>query len=410
MTAMSEDGLDLALFDPFTSAGQRASGALLAAARAQQPVFHSPVLQAWVVTRYDDVVAALRAPEVFSSAEVLGPPAEEKVRARLAGRVPGGATLIGWDDPEHRRMRRVLQPAFASPRLRAMRPRIRERTERRLAGLDDQTVVDVRTEIALPLTLEIVFDLIDMPESLRADCEMWSQDWNRLVQAALEGLDLDTQLDLADSAVRLHGVVEDLIAQRRRRPGDDLISEVLAVQQTAEEPLDDAELLSLFPGLIFAGQETTASLLVHAVDVALDRGVGPELAADEDAAARFLEEVARLRSPVAGMARVATRPTTLGGTAIAAGDRLFLHFGSANLDAEQFPDPGRLDTTRPPHHLAFGRGPHACVGAALGRAEALDAFMLIFGRWPGLGRAGTPAPAPHYFLNVLDQLLVHPVP
>lgn len=145
-------------------------------------------------------------------------------------------------------MKRVLQPAFASPRLRAMRPRIRERTGRRLDALGRSAAVDVLGEIALPLTLEIVFDLIDMPTTLRADCERWSSDWNRLVGAAMEGLDLDTQLALADSAVRLHETVSELIAERRQRPGDDLISEVLAGQATADEPLDEAELLSLFPG------------------------------------------------------------------------------------------------------------------------------------------------------------------
>ncbi|MFG1607812.1 cytochrome P450 [Actinoplanes sp. NPDC049265] len=407
MTAPTESDLD-PLFNPFTTSGQEVMDEVLAAAREHRPVFFSSLLQAWVVTRADDVTRALEDPATFSSVGVLGNPPRKEIAEVLAGRVPEGATLIGWDEPQHRRMKSVLVSAFSRRQVRAMMPGMERRTAALLDGLPAGTPVDALTDIALPLSLDVIFDVIGVPAASRDEFFGWSQDWGRLHGAELEGLDLDHQLRLANSALLLHTAMADLIEARRTDPADDLISAVLAAEAAETVPLPAQELLSLFPGLIFAGHETTAQLIVRALARLLGTPERRELLADDDTLARFVEETARLDSPVGGMARTVTRPARLGGVDLGPGDRVFLHFGSANRDpgAVRDPEDFALDRKVPTAHLAFGRGIHACVGAALGRAEAQVVLRTLVTRWPDARVAGPPELQPHYFIRGFSSLRI----
>ncbi len=390
---------------PFTPEGQDAASEVLAHLRQTTPVFFSPELGSWVVTRYDDANTVLRDATTFSSSGALGaPPIPEVADVLDAGRVTDGATLIGWDEPEHGRMRTMLAAAFTPARSRLLQPVIRRRTERILDGLSTNRSVDVLNEIALPIALDTVFDLIGVPEAQRAECFRWSTEWGRLHGAALEGLEPSAQAELARSAVNLHQTMSGLLDARREAPQDDLLSAVLAEQATSAEPLSDVELLSLFPGLVFAGHETAANLVANTLWLMLVHG------SDVEEIGAAVDEAARLESPFAATARTTTCPVRLGQVDLPAGERVSVHLGSANRDESLYDKPASFDPSRANlnKQLAFGRGAHFCIGSSLAHVEVTTVLQVMFDRWPNMTLAALPRRAGHFLMRGFASLEVLP--
>lgn len=356
-------------------------------ARREQPVFFSPVFHMWFVTRYEDVMAVLMDTQTYSSRDTIPthPEMAPEVREALAGyRNP--KHLINADPPDHTRMRSLMNHAFTPRRVAALEPSIRDVANGFIDGFIDRGRVDLMDALAYPLPLTVILRMIGVPPEDMDSCRRWSNSisewaWGQQV------LPVERLAACARGMVEFMQYTEALVEKRRRDPQEDLISHLLAAREDGVEPLSAEALVDIIPGLILAGNETTANLIGNTILLLLSHaGLWEEVRADPAAVERAVEEGLRMDASVTGMPRTATRDVELGGVQIPAGSMLFLLYGSANRDDAHFPHPESFDILRGKDaaHLAFGRGIHYCIGAPLGRLEARVAIELLAGRLPGL--------------------------
>lgn len=356
-------------------------------ARREQPVFFSPVFHMWFVTRYEDVMAVLMDPQTYSSRDTIPthPEMAPEVREALAGyRNP--KHLINADPPDHTRMRSLMNHAFTPRRVTALEPSVREIANSLIDGFIDRGRVDLMDAFAYPLPLTVILRMIGVPPEDLKSCRRWSNSisewaWGQQV------LPVERLAACARGMVEFMHYTEALVEARRRDPQDDLISHLLGAREEGVDPLSPEALVDIIPGLILAGNETTANLIGNTILLLLSHaGLWEEVRADPAAAERAVEEGLRMDASVTGMPRTATRAVELGGVQIPAGSMLFLLYGSANHDDAHFARPESFDIHRGKDavHLAFGRGIHYCIGAPLGRLEARVAIELLAGRLPGM--------------------------
>jgi len=256
--------------------------------------------------------------------------------------------------------------------------------EELLAQVATDGEADLVAHLAYPLPVAVICELLGVPEADREAVKGWSD-----AMVALQWANLDTEAHVAAAreVVAFHDYVGRLVEQRRTEPGDDLITDLTRVRPD-DEPLSEPDLVRQLTGLFTAGHETTTNLLAHAVILlAANPAQWDRMCADpEGLAPAAVEETLRRDSSVLGMHRVATEPLELGGAHIDAGDRVQLAFAVGNHDASVFEEPERFDLDRPREraHLAFGAGPHFCVGAPLARLEARVALETLARRAPDL--------------------------
>jgi cytochrome P450 len=366
-------------------------------ARREAPVFYSEAVGAWIVTRYDDVVAAAKDPEAFSNAEAVRP-AElpEQVQAILDGGEAYGKALpmLATDPPRHGRLRKYTARALAQ-RVSGSEPRVRELAHR----LSDDVAassgdVDLLTAFCSPLPVTMIMELQGVPATDHAWVKAGSD-----AMVALQWGDLPPEeaKACARRVVAFHDYFAELVEGRRARPRDDVISDMTQALPDGERPLETPELVRQMTGLLTAGHETTANLIAHAVLLLLDdRRRWQALCADPAGYAPLVvEEALRADSSVLGMLRRTTTDVELGGVTIPAGDRVQLMFASANHDAAHFAEPESFRPERDDarHHVAFGAGIHFCIGASLARLEARVALEELATRLPSLTLATRDRPA-----------------
>lgn len=354
-----------------------------ARARVEQPVFFSPSLQAWVVTRYEDVRAILQRPETFSSRDTLRPavqfsPQTLEVLATGFGFIP---VITNTDGAAHRRFRVPLQHVFRPARMRSIEGPIRAAAAGFLASLEARGEMDLVAEFAAPLALHGVLQLCEVPAGDVEQVVGWIHDAKALTMSALEP---EMQVACARSFVAVQRYVAGLAERRRAAPEDDLIGSLLAVRADQGAPLETAEVVNTTLGTLLAGLDTTSSLIVNAMFILLSSPARWAAVRDQpDTIPAVLEEALRLDSPVPVFIRTAVREAIVGRVAIPEGAVLILAYGSANRDSARFPVPDSYDPSRSPNpHLAFGHGVHACVGAPLARLEgriALEALRRLRG-------------------------------
>lgn len=364
-------------------------------------IFFSEQLQAWVVSRYDDVVQALRQPTIFSSVGLLPAPTDPDILAMLEGKVPAGGSLIGWDPPDHTRMRAVLSEAFTPKRIAALEPAIWQQCERLIDRFELLGSVDLHAEFSMPLAIAIPFSLIGVPEEMWEECSRRSNDFALFLTDVTGSFDKTRLIELAQSVLRLHEYLGELIEQRRVDPKDDLISAVWQARRESGVELSDFEMLSMFPGLLFAAHATTAPLITTAMYELLSRDVDwTELVNDTSRRKTAIEEILRYEGPILGMLRTVLTETRLGGKDLHPGERVFLVYTSANHDADVYHDADslHLDRRHEQAHLAFGRGIHFCIGAPLARLEAHVALQCLAQRVPGMRLAPHVPPMEPSFL------------
>ncbi|QWF80976.1 cytochrome P450 [Amycolatopsis sp. CA-230715] len=338
-------------------------------------------IEAWLVTRYDDV------------REVLGDPARFSSRSGMAGHLlanqpPDAPVEEGdfhrMDGAEYLRFRRVMGPAVTTvKRTELFRPVVQRRVDELLDDLTGETAgpADLHARFANPLTSSVIAELLDIPE---ADRSVFAN----LAETLFDGT--TAVEDLATVQVSLFGYLRTLVVERMRHPGEDVISVMAAKARQAEQPFTELELTKIAAALLAAGFDTTARAITYGVLALLnDPAQFAALRDDPALAPNAAEETLRLLAIGSGMLRVATVDTEIAGTPVAAGDYVVAAAQSANHDPARFTEPERLDVTRPRGpHLAFGHGPHQCPGQHIARLELTAVLATLPRRVPSLRLAG----------------------
>jgi cytochrome P450 len=400
-------------FNPFDQAFIQDPGPLLAFARREVPVFFSPAVNAWVVTRFDDVQQVLREPQRFTSKEILSITdlLSPEVRELVGERIPMEGTLIGLDGEVHQRLRRVLNGAFTPARIAELEADVTELATTLLADFARRGSADLVAELCYSLPLWTISRLIGIPDDEVPTFRRGIEDWAELTTAYIMGASLEHQLALAERIIALHERIEELFDERRRAPRADLLSAILEREES--DHLTRHEMLSLVPGLFLAGQETIAQTLALGLHHLLeDRRLWWSLVDDPSLVEPMVEELLRRDGPVFGMWRNVTEDCTIAGTSIPAGSRLYLSFWSADVDAMRYVEPEELDVARASRlHLAFGRGVHYCIGAPLARMELRVALSMLARDYPDLrlARDFSANYMPHFFLRGLTSLNVESI-
>ena len=342
--------------------------------RAMAPVFQDSQSGSWHVFRYDDVQRVLSEHATFSS--------------RMGGDNPSGtgqlfaASLITTDPPRHRQLRSLVTQAFTPKAVDALAPRIAGLTNELLDGIAAGGSADLIRDLAYPLPVIVISELLGIPAEDRERFKHWSDVIVSQTRTAPAGETQDT------TTSEMVEYFLALIDRRRSRPGTDLISSLLSAEIGGQR-LTVPELLGFCSLLLVAGNETTTNLIGNAVlCLAESPGTLGRLLEEPGLLPQALEEVLRFRSPVQSMYRVAVAETVLSGQRVPAGAPIVAWIGSANRDGQQFPAAAEFDIDRSPNrHLAFGHGIHFCLGAPLARLEARIALEALLTRLPGLSLA-----------------------
>jgi cytochrome P450 len=354
------------------------------ALREADPVHWSPMLQSWVLTRYDDVLAALKDYAHFSS---------ERTRARStlvqalesyrlsSGPAGTAATMLSLDPPAHTRMRSLVNKAFTPRVVERIRPHISEIANELLDDLPEPGRLDIMADFAVPLPVIVIAEVLGVPPDDRGRFKAWSTD----IAGSLSG-PFQTP-DAIERAVRSANEIADYfreqIALRRREPRDDLVSALCAAEEQGDLLTED-ELIATCILLLVAGNETTTNLIGNGMLALLQHpDERRRLQADASLIPGGVEEMLRYDSPAQMTARIATGEFEMWSQRFEEGQVVALILSAANRDPAQFPDPGRFDVSRHPNrHLAFGQGVHYCLGAPLAVAEAQVAFETLLRRLP----------------------------
>lgn len=378
--------------------------------RAERPVsFHEePVLPIlpqgpgfWSLTRHADILEASRTPEVFSSAKGTSIGDQPEVFNEFFG------SMINMDDPRHARLRRIVSRGFTPRRIQQVEGEVARSAAAIIDRVIEKGSCDFVTEIAAPLPLKIICDMMGIPES------QWNfvfERTNTILGAGDPEYTTDIEQiipNLLRAGAELAELVKDLASHRRTNPSDDLTSELVNAELEGER-LTDQELGSFFVLLAVAGNETTRNAISHGMKALSDH---PEQRAlwqrDFDGVTpTAIEEIVRWATPVIHFRRTATRDTKIGGQAIGAGQKVVLWYCSGNRDEAVFDEPFRFDLRRSPNeHVGYGGpGPHFCLGAHLARREITVMFRELFKRLPDLEISGPPERLQSFFIHGIKHM------
>ncbi len=360
--------------------------ASLAFLREHDPVHWSDELAAWVLTRYDDVSLVLRDPRWRRS------------------RPPGEKSLDDWglpgidavmrnmflvqDPPDHTRLRGLVGRAFTPTAIAAMESRIEALVAELLDTIESRGRFDLIADFAVPLPATVIAELLGVPAADLNRFKRWSDDFAVVI-------DIVPNADwpaLEASVTEFAAYVRELADERRAAPRDDLLSGLVARHEG--DALTEDELVATVILLIAAGHETTTNLIGNGILTLLTHPDSfTRLRADPTLAPTAVEELLRYEPPVAMTSRLAGEAMSIRGQSILAGQDAMLSLAAANRDPAAFPDPDRFDIGRTPNrHLAFGMGPHFCIGSPLARLEGRIALTRLVERFPTLRLAPDASP------------------
>jgi len=351
--------------------------------RAQGPLHWSDKHRAWLAVSHEAVNDGLRDP--WLSSERI-PSFERAAAARPPGFSKVVDLLRGWmvfhDPPTHDRLRDPVRRVFTPMRLERLAPVVEATVDDLLDRVADEGSGDLRPLLTTPLPALVIADLLGVPRADRQQFQGWSDQLAQVVFAA-ETLGTDADVAIA-AAEHFSSYFDDLVEQRRRRPGDDVITAL--VQASDAGGPTPQELVGACTLLLFAGHETTSGLLANGACVLLeDETARARLEADASLWPSAVEELLRCEGPAKLMARKATEDRSWCGADIRARDTVYLVILAANRDPAVFAEPDTFDVTRDPNpHFGFGWGLHHCLGAALARLETRIALRRLFERFPKL--------------------------
>jgi cytochrome P450 len=371
--------------------------ALYDALRAESPNYWHAAGPAHFVTRYADVLAALQNAGPVSQGGYQHGSRARAIEARLpAGDRPLFHEVLEFeslyvsrsDGEKHDRLRRLAHRAFTPRRVKQMDEAVVRFTNELVDEWSGGETVDVIAELGAKLPLMVIADVLSVPQADRQQI----RDWSDTISKNRGGVDLEA-LRAGHAAIgAFREYVADLVIEKRKHgDGSEL---VLALLEAADdgEHLSEEELVAMFVVLLFAGNETTTNLIGNGTrQLLLHRDQWQRLVDDPELIGTGVEELLRYDSPVQFLLKVAAEHLEIAGRPVGEGETVILSLGGANRDAEQFPDPHRLDVGRKPNrHVALGFGTHFCLGASLARMEGRVAFQTLTQRFPDLDFAAEP--------------------
>ncbi|MEU7325980.1 cytochrome P450 [Streptomyces griseoviridis] len=392
---------------PFDGSSYRGPDARYARWRTEEPVTRVRTaggVDAWLVTRYEDVRAAQADPRL-SRALACGPAAP-----RIGGTMyTTPEMIISMDSPEHSRLRKLVAGAFTQRRVERLRPRVQSVLDGLLDDIEAKgSPADLVPQLTLPFPLTVIGELLGVPPEDLRQFERWARAFATVDdraggEASLEGL------------AKLSEYIVGLIARKRSSPSDDMLSELITARDQGDR-LSEPELVTFGFTLIGAGFDTTANQLANSVlaligrhrdqwETLVARPARIPTAVDE-----LLRHVNLFATDTSGFPRIAAEDLEIGGVRIAAGDAVLLSLASANRDGTVFEDPDRLDVGRAHNpHLSFGHGIHHCLGKHLGRMEMEIALTGLVSRLPELRLAVAEAELPWHVGEINHTLTSLPV-
>jgi cytochrome P450 family 142 subfamily A polypeptide 1 len=346
--------------------------------REHAPAYWDAANCVWALTRYADVIAAEKDPATYSSHRAPRPHGDH---------LP---MMISMDDPEHARRRKLVSNGFTPRRVRAHEATIRRICTEIVDRVAPRGECDFVWDIAAPLPLLLIADLLGFPPESYDDLLRWSDD---LIRATTADPAPEVALAAMQAMLAFRDFQLEVIADRRARPQDDLVT-ILCDAEIDGERLDDESIIQESLLILIGGDETSRHVMTDGMLALLEHPDQLAILRDDPGAIeQGVEELLRWVSPIKNMARTVTRDVELYGQTLRAGDQVVLMYPAANRDPAVFPDPDRLDVRRYPNpHLAFGFGPHFCMGASLARVELRVMFSELLRRLPDLHLAGDPLP------------------
>ncbi len=366
--------------------------------REEAPVHQTP-LGFWAVSRYEDVLSVVRNPEMFSSLaqsnSFVTTPPPEVIEIAKEG-YPRVNTLLSNDPPSHTQFRNLVNKAFLPKRVAQLEDSIRKITNDLIDAFINDGKVDLVEQFAVGVPLTVIADALGVDRADMPKFKKWSDD----SVAPLSGmLTPERQIECAHSRIEFQNYMVDRVHEREANLRDDLLSDLVQARfdsgERAGEGMTMAEMLDVIAQLLVAGNETTTKLIAAATLMLIEN---PEqmakVRADHSLIPNLVEEALRMEAPVQMLPRFTKDDVEVGGVAIPKGSVVMVMYGCANRDGAKYPNPDMFDIERDNARtqMAFGQGPHFCVGAALARSEARIAFELLLSRLNNIALASVDTP------------------
>jgi cholest-4-en-3-one 26-monooxygenase len=366
--------------------------------RRASPVHWDPVAQVWGIAKYHDVVAVEKNPKTFSSYRAPRPHGEH---------LP---MMISMDDPEHQRRRSLVNRGFTPRRVNGHEPMLRDLCRTIINKVAEKGSCDFVWDIAAPLPLLVIAELLGYDSSWHDDLLRWSEELMLPTEPDITPEMIQQRLEAGSRTImEFRDAQLGIIADRRKNPRDDVIT-TLCEAEIEGERLDDESIVQETLLILIGGDETTRHVISAGMLALLENP--DQLAALRDGDADIAvaaEEMIRWASPVQNMGRTATQDVVIGDQTIKDGQQLMLFYPSANRDDDVFADAQAFDIRRQPNpHVAFGFGTHFCLGAALARLECRLMFTELLRRLPDL-ELTTDEPLPRRASNFISGLEAMPV-
>ncbi len=358
--------------------------------RVEAPVYRDPRTNIVFISTHELINEVNRQPAVFSNsfAEALrggagGGEMDPEELAIVSQGLPPVNTMLTADPPVHTRYRKLGAKAFTFKRVEQMGAYIAQVTDSLIDGFAADGRCEFKTQFADLLPMTVIADALGVPRADMPSFKRWSDGFITQLSGVATR---DERLDAARRIVEFQHYFVDMIEEKRVRPTDDIISDLVHADLSEEgdpRKMTHAELISMLQQILVAGNETTAHSITAGMYYLLTKpGLLDDLIADPEMTPGFIEETLRYLAPVNNMWRLVKQDTQLGGHSLKAGEILLVRYGSANRDEAHFPDADRFDPRRENarEHLSFGAGIHTCIGAMLARKEMVTAFPILLRR------------------------------